>query len=89
MKSVSAAANRRARAARNVSDKRRANLAKRRAMGLALIERPLRLIHSHHPDLRNLKGHVIGHHPVYARALKAARDGDGQAVRDQARAVLA
>jgi hypothetical protein len=63
---------------RQVSQRQRDQLAKRRAMGPALIERPLRFIRST----------VGAKHWEYLEAKEYAREGNGAAVRHIARHVL-
>lgn len=80
MKSASAAANRRARSAANATQRQRDERARRIALPLALIERPLRLVLSR-TEIRNERGELIGHEPNGRMAALDAKRGHGTHVR--------
>ena len=67
---------------------RKANLAKWQAQGPGIIERPLKLMLSMFPDLRNTDGSLAGHSAVYMHALRFAKAGNGAAVTQLARAAM-
>jgi len=64
---------------------RKANLAKWKAQGPALIARPLKVIHNECPDVRKPDGTFDRLDPTYAAALTAANRGRGHVVKAMAR----
>jgi hypothetical protein len=69
-------------------DKRKQNLKKWKATPPAVIDSPLQKIHAIYPDTRNANG-TLSHQPFYAEALRAAKQGNGAAVKDMARQAIA
>ena len=67
---------------------RKANLAKWLAQGPGIIERPLRLMLSMFPDMRNTDGSPAGRSDVYMHAKSYAAVGDGLSLTRLARDVL-
>ena len=64
---------------------RKANLKRWKAQKPAVIDSPLKAIHDRYPDQRVLD--ETTHHFMYARALNAAKRGDGITVKQMARAL--
>jgi len=67
---------------------RKANLAKWQAQGPGIIERPLRLMLSMFPDMRNTDGSPAGHSRIYSHAKSYAAAGDGLSLTRLARAAM-
>ena len=90
MKTIATRARRAKLAEQNASPRQRAELARRKRMGVGMIEKPLRFIGSRTnsvgPDRRGAMVPVLS--SCYELARGYANDGNGYAVRSMAREVL-